>query len=59
MRRVARMECAETPTSQRVGVRQIEAMGVDGKSGKVKRNGTESAKASNALDVYIAFAKKT
>ena len=51
------MECAETPKPQRVGVRQIEAMGVDGKSGKVKRNGTESVNASNALDVYIAFAK--
>jgi hypothetical protein len=46
------MECAETPAPQRVGGRQIEAMGVDGKSGKVKRNGTESVKASNA------FAKK-
>jgi hypothetical protein len=56
--RVARMECAETSTPQRVGVRQIEAMGVDEKSGKVKRNGTESVKASNALDVYSAFAKK-
>ena len=45
------------PHPNGVGVRQIEAMGVDGKSGKVKRNGTESVKASNALDVYSAFAK--